>query len=166
MSERHAPSPASGSASLSEPIAALPPETTVGPVTIRVADLDRSVRFYQEVLGFRPAAGANGLTALGAGGPPVLLLKQVPGARPARRFSGLFHFAILVPSRPALGHALRRLAEADLGIGQADHLVSEALYLADPDEIEPPTGVIPAIGHYPVRILKGMLQVDLPEMAE
>jgi len=115
------------------PGTALHPDTTLGPVTIRVADIERSLRFYQEILGFQPAAGGNGFAALGAGGPPVVLLKQVPGARAMRRSSGLYHFAILVPSRPALGQALRRLAEAEIGIGEADHLVSEALYLSDPD---------------------------------
>jgi len=115
------------------PAASLQPDTRLGPVTIRVADIDRSLRFYHEILGFRPAEGGNGLAALGVGGPPVVLLKHVPGARAARRSSGLYHFAILVPSRPALGQALRRLGEAEIGIGEADHLVSEALYLSDPD---------------------------------
>ncbi len=115
------------------PVPALHPDTTLGPVTIRVADLDRSLRFYQEILGFRPTADGNGVAALGAGGSPVVFLKQVPGARAMRRSSGLYHFAVVVPSRPALGQALRRLAEAEIGIGEADHLVSEALYLSDPD---------------------------------
>ena len=113
--------------------ASLHPDTALGPVTIRVADLQRSLRFYEEILGFRPAPGDNGLAALAAGGPPVMLLKQVPGARAHRRYSGLYHVAIVVPSRPALGQALRRLAQAEIRIGQADHLVSEALYLSDPD---------------------------------
>lgn len=121
------PAPTDGSAP------SLHPDTTLGPVTLRVSDTERSIRFYQEVLGFRLAAGADGLAALGTGGSPVVLLKQVPGARSVRRASGLFHFAVLVPSRAALGKALRRLAEAEIGIGQADHLVSEALYLSDPD---------------------------------
>jgi len=60
-------------------------------------------------------------------------LKETPGARPARHASGLYHFAVLVPSRPALGQVLRRLARAQVPIGEADHLVSEALYLSDPD---------------------------------
>jgi len=113
--------------------ASLLPRTSLGPVTIRVADSARSARFYRDVLGFQAAPGSDGLTALGAGGSPVVLLKQVPGARAVRPASGLFHFAILVPTRAALGQALRRLAESQVGIGQADHLVSEALYLADPD---------------------------------
>ncbi len=125
--------PVSGSAPADGSAPPLHPDTTLGPVTLRVSDADRSIRFYQEVLGFRLAAGADGLVALGSGGPPVVLLKQVPGARQVRRASGLFHFAVLVPSRAALGQALRRLAEAEVGIGQADHLVSEALYLSDPD---------------------------------
>jgi len=111
----------------------LPPDTSLGPVTLRVADTGRSARFYRDVLGFQEAPGTAGLVALGAGGPPVILLMQVPGARAVRRFSGLFHVAILVPTRGALGQALRRLADAQIGIGQADHRVSEALYLADPD---------------------------------
>ena len=60
-------------------------------------------------------------------------VELVPGAHAVRRSSGLYHFAILLPSRAALGRALRRIAEAEIGIGEADHLVSEALYLSDPD---------------------------------
>ena len=107
--------------------------TKLGSVTIRVADAARSLGFYQTVLGFKRLDDRNGTPALGAGSSPVVVLKEVPGALPARRASGLYHFAVLVPSRAALGQALRRLAEAQIGIGEADHLVSEALYLSDPD---------------------------------
>jgi catechol 2,3-dioxygenase len=62
------------------------------------------------------------------------VLREVPGARPVpRRATGLYHFAILVPTRADLGRALQRLIEARVPIGQGDHLVSEALYLSDPD---------------------------------
>lgn len=116
------------------------PATTLGPVTLRVADVSRSTQFYTEALGFQAVSDVAGLLALGvmsdqgaAAGSPLVLLKDTPGAVPARHASGLFHFAILVPSRPALGRALRMLAKAELSIGEADHLVSEALYLSDPD---------------------------------
>lgn len=112
------------------------PETILGPVTIRVADASRSLHFYQETLGFVIVGEAAGMPALGASGGdglPIVVLKQTPGARPARHTSGLYHFAVLVPSRPALGRVLRRLAKAEVPIGEADHLVSEALYLTDPD---------------------------------
>jgi catechol 2,3-dioxygenase len=111
----------------------LHPATELGPVAIRVADAARSAAFYEGVLGFRRVPGADGRLALGAGSAPLVELYQVPGARPARRASGLYHFAVLLPGRPALGKALQRLAEAGIGIGEADHLVSEALYLSDPD---------------------------------
>ncbi|MGA2764019.1 MAG: VOC family protein [Spirochaetia bacterium] len=107
--------------------------TQLGPVIIRVADAARSLDFYQTVLGFKRLDDRNGVPALGAGSSSVVILKEVPRALPARRASGLYHFAVLVPSRAALGQALRRLAEAQIGIGEADHLVSEALYLSDPD---------------------------------
>jgi catechol 2,3-dioxygenase len=113
--------------------ASLHPATNLGPVALRVADAARSLAFYEGVLGFRRGPDEGGRPALGAGGSAVVILEEVPGARPARRASGLYHVAVLVPSRPALGKALRRLAEAGIGIGQADHLVSEALYLSDPD---------------------------------
>ena len=111
------------------------PATQLGPVTIRVADVSRSAGFYEEALGFRSVGRARGLPALGGQGSdsPIVLLQETPGARPARQASGLYHFAILVPSRPALGRVLRRLAKAGVQIGEADHLVSEALYLSDPD---------------------------------
>ncbi len=119
---------------LSTPVQlSLHPSTRLGPVTIRVSDAARSAAFYESVLGFRRGPDHDGQTALGAGGSPLVILKEVMGAKPAPRASGLYHFAILVPDRPALGKALRRLAEARIGIGQADHLVSEALYLSDPD---------------------------------
>jgi len=108
--------------------------TELGPVTLRVADAGGAASFYQEVIGLQRVPDVDGLPALGApGGSPLVILREVPGARPAPRAAGLFHVAVLVPTRADLGKALRRLAEAGVGIGQADHLVSEALYLSDPD---------------------------------
>lgn len=81
------------------------------------------------------AAEDDGVLNLGAGGEPLVVLHELPGApRQPRRSAGLYHFAILVPSRKALGAALMRLVQTQTRLqGASDHLVSDALYLADPD---------------------------------
>lgn len=113
----------------------LPGTTDLGAVTISVGDLERSLAFYQDVIGFslieRSAAGAR----LGVDGETMLVLEAEPGAAPAPgNATGLYHFAILTPSRLALARSLYRLAETGYPLGGAsDHLVSEALYLSDPD---------------------------------
>lgn len=111
------------------------PDTGIGLVTLRVANLDRSLSFYEGILGFRRIERTPGIAILGAqDGSPLLELQELPGAPPQpQRSTGLYHVAILLPSRADLGRVLLRMAEADLEIGQADHLVSEALYLSDPD---------------------------------
>lgn len=115
--------------------AVLPADTGLGPVHLTVANLGTAVAFYQDVLGFRLGdqrqAGAH-LSATGR--PPVhLLLTGNPDAR-RRRTAGLYHFAILLPSRSDLARALRHLLEAGAPIeGASDHAVSEALYLHDPE---------------------------------
>jgi catechol 2,3-dioxygenase len=114
----------------------LPADARIGEVSLAVSSLDRSLSFYTEVLGFR-VDGQSGTSAALAAGPTrvVLRLEQLEGARPRpRRTSGLYHVAILVPDRAALGRSLRRLAAAEWPLtGASDHLVSEALYLDDPD---------------------------------
>jgi catechol 2,3-dioxygenase len=112
------------------------PDTTVGPVDLAVADLARSERFYRDVIGLKPVTGENGtLTMTADGATPLLRLHEQPGAHPRpRRSTGLYHFAILTPSRLALARSLRNLAETRWPLtGASDHLVSEALYLDDPD---------------------------------
>jgi catechol 2,3-dioxygenase len=111
------------------------PDTHIGLVTLRVADLERSLAFYEKVLGFRPIEQTAETVTLGAqDGVPLLVLQELLDAPPQPyRSTGLYHVAILLPSRPDLGRALLRLAEAGLEIGQGDHLVSEALYISDPD---------------------------------
>lgn len=112
------------------------PETKIGAVSLAVADLERSLDFYQNHIGFRLQRRENGLAYLGADGEhPLLVLAEKKNARPARRVTGLYHFAILVPSRLQLAYSLRQLAETRTPLqGFSDHLVSEAIYLADPDE--------------------------------
>jgi catechol 2,3-dioxygenase len=117
-------------------MAALPPDAHVGEVTLRVSNLDRSVAFYTEVLGLSRIAHTATTAGLGVADSRVLIrLEHHPGAiRRPRRSSGLFHVAILVPGRAALGRMLRRLAARHWPLsGASDHLVSEALYLDDPD---------------------------------
>jgi catechol 2,3-dioxygenase len=113
----------------------LPAQTTVGPVVLTVANLARSVGFYEGVLGLAAAHRDRQAAVLAAGDTALVGLLEAPGARPpARRATGLYHLAILMPSRPALARALARLLEARYPIqGASDHLVSEAIYLADPD---------------------------------
>src|ERR1700712_5567743 len=109
--------------------------TMIGSIELVVADLDRSVRFYQDMLGFEVQARDAQTASLGVDGQLLLRLTGRPGARPHPvRTTGLYHFAILVPTRRDLARSLRRLAESRYPIsGASDHLVSEALYLDDPD---------------------------------
>jgi catechol 2,3-dioxygenase len=113
----------------------LSPETGMGRVHLKVADLDRSLEFYNGTLGFETLRQEAGEAALGAGGEELLVLREQPGAsRRPKGTTGLYHYAVLLPDRAGLSQALRRL----LGVGgrlwgASDHLVSEALYLDDPD---------------------------------
>ncbi len=114
----------------------LPARTRIGAVHLRVKDLERLVAFYQDVLGFT-VVGEDDVTAtLGPDeGPHLLTLEASPGAPPPPEpGTGLYHVAYLMPSRAALGAMLIRVREADYAFqGFADHAVSEALYLADPE---------------------------------
>ncbi len=111
------------------------PATGIGLVTLRVADLERSLSFYEGLLGFQRVERNGGVARLGAlNGPALLELIEVPGAPPQPLpATGLYHVAILYPTRADLGRALARLIEAGWEFGQGDHLVSEALYISDPD---------------------------------
>jgi catechol 2,3-dioxygenase len=110
------------------------PGTRIGAVTLRVADLARSSAFYQQALGLVPGAGDKGQAILTARDlVPLLVLRETPGAGHMARAAGLYHFAVLLPSRADLGMALKRLVDTGTRFGQSDHLVSEALYLSDPD---------------------------------
>ena len=110
----------------------LPADAQIGQVSLTVRDLQRSLLFYRETLGFEEVA--PGRLAPKGGRVLIELHERKDAIAKPRRTSGLFHFAILVPSRAALGRSLRRLADKRWPMsGAADHLVSEALYLNDPD---------------------------------
>ena len=112
----------------------LPAATSVGAVTLQVADLERSLEYYRTTLGLAELGRDAGGAVLGAGARPLVELRERRGARPAGRGRlGLFHFAILLPDRPALGRFVQHLADLGVYAGAGDHLVSEAFYLTDPD---------------------------------
>jgi len=114
----------------------IPPDTTVGKVRLRVADLDDLTTFYERVLGLGGVDREAGLARLGpAEGEPLVELVSAPDAPRAPSFStGLFHLAILVPDRAELARSLQRVIAAGWRLtGASDHLVSEALYLQDPE---------------------------------
>lgn len=115
----------------------LPDALRLGRVRLQVADLERSLAWYGDVLGFRVLRrSADGATLAAHGDDaPLVELRERPGAspQPHRGRLGLFHFAILLPDRAALGRFVAHLARIGERAGASDHLVSEALYLNDPD---------------------------------
>jgi catechol 2,3-dioxygenase len=117
----------------------LDPATRIGHVHLTVADLDRALRFYRDVLGFTVTATyGRDAVFLSAGGYHHHIGLNTWAGRdarpPAPGSTGLYHFAILYPDRQALAAALRRVLDAGVPVsGAADHGVSEAVYLRDPD---------------------------------
>jgi len=114
------------------------PRVSIGHAHLKVADLDRALAFYCGVLGFEIAARLPGAAFIAAGGYHHHLglntWESRGGAPPPRGTTGLYHVAILYPDRRTLADALRRLRAAGIPLdGAADHGVSEALYLHDPD---------------------------------
>ncbi|HTO73602.1 MAG TPA: VOC family protein [Gemmatimonadales bacterium] len=117
----------------------LPDSLALGPVHLQISDLDRSLDYYQRVLGLAllERAGDTARLASSGGTAPLVILHEQRGARPApsRGRTGLFHFAILLPDRASLGRFVRHLGEVGASAGAADHLISEAIYLQDPDNL-------------------------------
>ena len=117
----------------------LPDATRIGRVILQVSDLARSLEYYEVVLGLRIIERSGNRAMLGAHGDDsvFLELREKKGVRPVPRrgLLGLYHFAILVPDRPALGRFLGHLATIGAQPGMSDHFVSEAIYLQDPDNL-------------------------------
>ena len=115
---------------------AIAADTSLGAVSLTVSDLARSRAFYENALGLSVREAEDGTLAFGVPGGGDLVRLHGDASAPAldRRATGLFHLAILFPTRLDLAHALARLAQARWSLdGVSDHLVSEALYLSDPD---------------------------------
>jgi catechol 2,3-dioxygenase len=120
---------------MAEPI---DPRTDIGHVHLKVSDLDRAIAFYRDVLGFELQQRMGDEAAfLSAGGYHhhigLNTWESKGGSSPPPGSTGLYHFAIRYPDRPALANALKRLVEAGIPIGASDHGVSEAIYFQDPD---------------------------------
>jgi catechol 2,3-dioxygenase len=105
----------------------------MGPVELTVSDLERSLDYYRSAIGLRVLAQDDGRASLG-GDTELLVLRELPGAQPAPRNTGLFHFALLVPERVELARWLAHTLREQVPLtGASDHFVSEAIYLRDPD---------------------------------
>ena len=106
----------------------------MGPVELSVSDLERTLDYWQGVVGLRVLARDNGRASLGADTELVRFVEE-PGAQSARGYAGLFHVALLLPSQRDLARWLAHAARERIGLeGLSDHAVSEAIYLCDPDE--------------------------------
>lgn len=101
---------------------------------LKVRDLPAMSRFYTEVVGFQKLSESEEQTVLGVGGKEILVLRTSPELQAkSGRFAGLYHFAILLPTRKDLGKILLHLHQQGIPAGSSDHLVSEALYFSDPE---------------------------------
>lgn len=159
------------------PPAVLPSTLRLGPVDLTVTDLERAVGFYSGALGLRERRRRDGVAVMGTDADDLLALAEDPYASPPRRHAGLFHYALLYPSRTELARAVRRLGQTRTAIqGASDHGVSEAIYLSDPDghgielyadrprdEWPPPTRPGERVGMYTVALdLEGLLDLAAP----
>ncbi len=116
----------------------LPASTHIGRVRLAVSNLERSVVFYSDVIGLQVLDVLGSVVRLGAGGRAILELESLPDVQPLGRGKrlGLYHTAFLLPSRTDLSAFVQHLSRRRVPFGAADHLVSEALYLVDPDGLE------------------------------
>lgn len=147
----------------------LDPATTMGQVTLGVADLELMARYYQQVIGLTPLERTSQTVELGSGETPLVRLEARPNGKRYPRATGLFHLALLLPTRQDLGLWLKHFVTTQNRMidGAGDHLVSEALYLSDPEgngiEIyrDRPRGTWEYNGN---EIKMATLAVDLPSL--
>lgn len=109
-------------------------ELTLGAAHLKVADLDRAIAYYTDVIGFQVRERAGDVAYLGAGADDLIVLHERPGARRVSRHAGLYHVAILFPSQLELARVIQRIAATETPIeGASDHGTHEAIYLPDAD---------------------------------
>jgi catechol 2,3-dioxygenase len=117
----------------------LPDTTRLGRVVLQVSNLERSLSYYRDLLGFEVLRSDSDTARLGVpeAADGIVELRERSGVRPVPRGGtiGLYHFAVLLPDRAALGRFVDRLLTLDLRFGSADHAVSESIYLWDPDNL-------------------------------
>jgi catechol 2,3-dioxygenase len=114
--------------------AEIPAATRVGAVHLTVANLGRSVEYYEHAIGLGVHERSGERATLGVGAEDLLVLVEQPGARPVGGYCGLYHFALLLPERADLARWLAHAERDRVPLaGMADHFVSEAIYLSDPD---------------------------------
>ncbi|MDW0118261.1 VOC family protein [Sporosarcina thermotolerans] len=112
-----------------------PPHTYTGEVYLKVTDLEKLTAFYTEIIGFKVLSKETNRVSLTADGKqPLIVLEQPENIKPKEpRRTGLYHLALLLPTRADLGKAIKHFSRNQIQLGASDHLVSEALYLSDPD---------------------------------
>jgi catechol 2,3-dioxygenase len=117
----------------------LPDDLSLGTVRLQVGDLGRSLAYYRDTIGLRVLDTDSAVAMLGVEGSnrPLIELRERAGVNPVPKggMLGLFHFAILLPSRPDLGRFVQHLSSKQIPFLSSDHLVSEAIYLWDPDHL-------------------------------
>ena len=109
------------------------PATRLGAVHLTVASLERQIAFYQQALGLCLHWQDEGMAGLGAGGEDLLVLTEMSGAKRVPRTTGLYHFALLLPTRRELARSVMRLAQQKVPQSPTDHLMTETTYLSDPE---------------------------------
>jgi len=109
------------------------PATLLGHVSLTVANMENQIAFYQEVLGFQLHWREGNKAGLGAGGADLLRLTEEPNLKKYRGVTGLYHFAVLFPSRRELARAVARLSELKYRNYPTDHIMTKTTYLDDPE---------------------------------